>query len=231
VEIAVSDTGIGIAPEFLPHLFERFRQFEGGSARAHAGLGLGLAIARNLVEMHGGTISASSDGPDTGATFRVRLPLMIVHPVPSDEKRVHPRHEALAPLGQLPDLTGTHVLAVDDEPDALRLLKEMLEAAGARVTTAASGAAALEKIQAAPPDVLVADLGMPLMDGFDLIRRIRQSSDRKVRAIPAAALTAYARSGDRAKTLQSGFEMHLAKPVEPVELASAIKALARHRSS
>jgi CheY-like chemotaxis protein len=123
------------------------------------------------------------------------------------------------------------VLAVDDEPDALRLLKEILERAGAFVTTATTGATALEKIRTGKPDVLVADLGMPVMDGFELIRRLREADDPSVRDIPAAALTAYARSEDRAKTLQSGFEMHLAKPIDPVELASAVKALARHRLS
>ena len=227
VEITISDTGIGIDGEFLPHVFDRFRQAEGGMARQHGGLGLGLSIVHDLVEMHGGTVHASSDGPGTGATFRVRLPVMIVHSGQLDEKRVHPRHESAAPSGRLPDLTGIDVLAVDDEPDALRLLKEILEAAGANVTTTTSGAAALDKIRSAKPHVLVADLGMPLMDGFELIRRVRSADDRSVRDIPAAALTAYARSEDRAKTLQSGFEMHLAKPIDPVELASAVKALAR----
>ena len=129
----------------------------------------------------------------------------------------------------LPDLSGIHVLAVDDEVDALRLLTEILEASGARVTTATSGAAALEKIAEAGPDALVADLGMPLMDGFELIQRLRQSDDPMLRDLPAAALTAYARSEDRARTLQAGFEMHLAKPIDPIELASAVKALARRR--
>jgi PAS domain S-box-containing protein len=228
VEIIVSDTGIGIDADFLPHIFERFRQAESGMGRQYVGLGLGLAIVRNIVEMHGGTINASSDGPGTGATFRVRLPVMIVHPQPLEERRVHPRHESLLPLERMPDLGGTHVFAVDDDPDALRLLKEILEGAGARVTTAASGAAALKEIRAANPDVLVTDIGMPSMDGFEFIRRLRQADDRTVRDIPAAALTAYARSEDRAKTLQSGFQMHLAKPIDPVELASAVKALVGH---
>jgi PAS domain S-box-containing protein len=231
VEITVSDTGMGISPDLLPHIFERFRQGEGGLARQHAGLGLGLAIVRNLVEMHGGRVSASSDGPGTGATFRVRLPVMIVHQQPIEEKRVHPRQESRAPLEGLPDLSGTCVLAVDDEPDALHLLSEILEAAGASVVTAGSGAAALERIGSVRPDVLITDLGMPLMDGFELIRRVRQADAQHVRQTPAAALTAYARSEDRAKTLQSGFEMHLAKPVDPIELASAVKALARHRKA
>jgi CheY-like chemotaxis protein len=122
------------------------------------------------------------------------------------------------------------VLAVDDEPDSLRLLTEILEAAGARVTTAKSGAAALEKVESARPDVILADLGMPLMDGFELIQRLRQSPDESVRRLPAAALTAYGRTEDRARTLQAGFEMHLAKPIDPVELAAAVKALARRRT-
>ena len=156
--------------------------------------------------------------------------MSIVHQGSTEEKRVHPRHESVSSPMKMPDLTGTHVLAVDDEADALSLLTEILEAAGARVTTARTGAAALEKIGLIGPDVLVADLGMPLMDGFELINRLRQSDDPRLRNLPAAALTAYARSEDRAKTLQAGFEMHLAKPIDPVELVSAVKALARRRT-
>ena len=230
VEIIVSDTGTGIAPEFLPHLFERFRQADTDTTRQRTGLGLGLAIVRNLTELHGGSVYASSSGAGTGATFRVRLPVAIVHQGSTEEKRVHPRHESVSSSRKMPDLTGTHVLAVDDEADALSLLTEILEAAGARVTTARTGAAALEKIGLIGPDVLVADLGMPLMDGFELINRLRQSDDPRLRYLPAAALTAYARSEDRAKTLQAGFEMHLAKPIDPVELVSAVKALARRRT-
>jgi CheY-like chemotaxis protein len=174
-------------------------------------------------------VYVSSGGPGSGATFRVRLPLMIVHPGPLEEKRLYPRTEPKPLAERLPDLSGVHVLAIDDEHDALKLLVDILQAAGARVTTATSGAAALDKIPDAHPDVVVADLGMPLMDGFELIRRLRQSDDHAVRNVPAAALTAYARAEDRAKTLQAGFEMHLAKPVDPVELASAVQALARRR--
>jgi PAS domain S-box-containing protein len=234
VEIVVSDTGIGIRPSFLPHIFERFRQADSGATREHAGLGLGLAIVRNLVELHGGTVYATSGGEGHGATFRVRLPLRIVHPDWRPEpERVHPRDGESAPppsLADLPSLSGTHVLAVDDDPDALRLLKEILEAVGATVTTAGSGRIALEIIATDRPDVLVADLGMPLMDGFELIRRLRTSAVAAARAIPAAALTAYARSEDRAKALKSGFEMHLAKPIDPAELIAAVKALARRRT-
>jgi PAS domain S-box-containing protein len=230
VEIVVSDTGIGIAPEFLPHIFERFRQGDSGPAREHAGLGLGLAIVRNLVELHGGTVYATSGGEGKGATFRVRLPLRIVHPESQPEqRRIHPRQLAPASLVGLPSLHGTHVLAVDDDADALTLLREMLEAVGASVSTAASARAALEIVEADRPDVLIADLGMPQMDGFELIRQLRASGDPGVRGIPAAALTAYARSEDRAKSLQNGFEIHLAKPIDPAELVSAVQSLARRR--
>ncbi|HEY7789601.1 MAG TPA: ATP-binding protein [Vicinamibacterales bacterium] len=230
VEITVSDSGIGIPPEFLPHIFDRFSQADPTMTRQHPGLGLGLAIARNLAELHGGTVSASSRGLGTGATFRVRLPIMVVQPPPTEESRVHPRR-AEAPRGPLPDLTGTHVLVVDDEADARRLLADTLQASGARVTPISSGAAALERIGELRPDVLIVDLGMPVMDGFELIRRVRESDNGAVSAIPAAALTAYARSEDRARALAVGFEMHLAKPIDPVELASAVKALARRSRS
>jgi PAS domain S-box-containing protein len=233
VEIVVSDTGIGIRPDFLPHIFERFRQADSGAAREHAGLGLGLAIVRNLVELHGGTVYATSGGEGQGSTFRVRLPLRIVHPDWHPEPgRVHPRHgESPSPsITDLPNLSGTHVLAVDDDPDALRLLKEILQAVGATVTTATSSRAALEIVATDRPDVLVADLGMPLMDGFELIQELRTSHDTAARGIPAAALTAYARSEDRARALKSGFEMHLAKPIDPAELIAAVKALARRHT-
>jgi len=234
VEIVVSDTGLGIHHDFLPYIFDRFRQAESGAAREHAGLGLGLAIVRNLVELHGGTVYATSGGEGQGATFRVRLPVRIVHPEWQPEpERVHPRHDAQAPpvpLADLPNLSDTHVLAVDDDPDALRLLKEILETVGATVSTATSSHAALDIVVTDRPDVLVADLGMPLMDGFELIRRLRASDVAAARHIPAAALTAYARSEDRARALRSGFEMHLAKPIDPAELIAAVKALTRRRA-
>jgi PAS domain S-box-containing protein len=233
VEIVVSDTGTGIRPDFLPHIFERFRQADSGANREHTGLGLGLAIVRNLVELHGGTVHATSGGEGRGATFRVRLPLRIVHPDWQPESgRVHPRQEESAPppaLAGLSSLDGTHVLAVDDDRDALRLLKEVLEAAGATVTTATSSRAVLEIVATDRPDVLIADVGLPLMDGYELIRQLRTSPLTAVRDIPAAALTAYARSEDRARALQSGFEMHLAKPIDPAELIAAIQSLARRR--
>jgi PAS domain S-box-containing protein len=227
VEIVVSDTGIGIPKDFLPFVFERFRQAEAGTTRKMGGLGLGLAIVRHIVEMHGGTVEASSAGEGHGATFRVRLPLMIVDPEVLQPRREHPRTEWREALTTLGDLTGVHVLAVDDEHDALTLLRVVLETAGAQVTTVRSPRAVLERIAEVKPHVLVIDLGMPEMDGFELIGRIRKSSDPSIRFVPAAALTAFARSEDRTKALRSGFEMHLAKPVDPGELVASIATLAR----
>jgi PAS domain S-box-containing protein len=227
VEIVVSDTGIGIRSTFLPYVFERFRQAEAGTTRRTGGLGLGLAIVRHIVEMHGGTVEASSAGEGEGATFRVRLPLMIVHSDALEARREHPRTAGREALTGLADLTGIHVFAIDDEEDALNLLRVVLEAAGAEVTTLGSPLTALERIEEVKPHVLVVDLGMPGMDGFELITRIRKSSNAAVRSLPAAALTAFARSEDRTKALRSGFEMHLAKPVDPGELVASVATLAR----
>jgi CheY-like chemotaxis protein len=227
VEVIVSDTGIGISPEFLPYVFERFRQADAGIARERGGLGLGLSIARQLIEMHGGTIDASSAGVGQGATFRLKVPLMIVHPAREPIARVHPRSDSGARKAAVADLAGVHVLAVDDERDALALVSEVLESVGARVSTAASAQAALSKLDEDPPDVIVADLGMPMVDGFAFIERVRQHPNRRVRDVPAAALTAYARSEDRVKALRAGFQIHLAKPIDPAELATTIAALAK----
>jgi CheY-like chemotaxis protein len=227
LEVAVSDTGIGIAPEFLPHVFERFRQADAGIARERGGLGLGLAIARQLTEMHGGTIEASSGGHDRGATFRVRIPLMIVHPIREGVPRVHPRSTAGARGIAGRELRDVSVLAVDDEADALTLVSELLEAAGARVTTARTASDALKSLEAEVPDVVVAELGMPHVDGFQFIDRVRRHHNARIREVPAAALTAYARSEDRIKALRAGFQIHLAKPIDPAELVTTIAALAK----
>ena len=231
VELTVSDTGIGIEPAFLPHMFERFRQADSGIAREHGGLGLGLGIARHLVELHGGTIHATSGGEGQGATFQVHLPVMLGQSASTDsERRVHPDgHEGAG--GPVPNLDGLHVLAVDDDSDALMLGREILEAAGARVTTFDSAVKVLEEIAAVRPDVLVADIGLPRVDGYELIKRIRQLPDNRLRETPAAALTAYVRAEDRVKALQSGFQMHLAKPIDPAELVVAVAALARRPHS
>jgi CheY-like chemotaxis protein/anti-sigma regulatory factor (Ser/Thr protein kinase) len=231
VEIVVSDTGVGIRPEFLPHVFERFRQADAGTTRKTGGLGLGLAIVRHIVEMHGGSVEAESSGEHQGSTFRVRLPLTIVHPSRAHEPREHPQIERSAPLASLMDLQGVCVLALDDDADALGLVRVVLETAGANVVTLSSPHAALAQIGHVKPDVLIVDLGMPEMDGFDFIARVRSSLDASVRDVPAAALTAFARSEDRTKALRSGFEMHLAKPIDPGELVASIGALAKRAKS
>ena len=233
VELVVSDTGIGIGPEFLPYVFDRFRQEDSRYAREHGGLGLGLAITRHIVESHGGRIRVETPGHDQGTTFRVELPLLGVDRAapPSPGVRVHPTASGPAEPAPLAGrLDGVHVLAVDDDADALSLLREVLEAAGARVTAATSGGEALRLLDTAAPDVLVADIGMPGTDGFTLMQGIRASAPPGVRDLPAAALTAYARSEDRIKALQSGFQMHLAKPINPSELVEAVNALARSRN-
>jgi PAS domain S-box-containing protein len=227
VAIVVSDTGIGIAPEFLPHVFERFRQADGGMARTFGGLGLGLSITRQLIEMHGGTITGESEGVNKGATFTVKLPVMLAHHAGTDPTETMP-----LPAGTtyLSDLTGITVLAVDDDDDALAMVRDILEAAGAEVTTAKSAEMALAQLRTDRPDVLVADLGMPRVDGFQLIAQVRQNGDAAIRSVPAAALTAYARSDDRARALRAGFQMHLAKPINPVELVDAVRTLSRTRT-
>ena len=227
VEVSISDTGIGITPEFLPHVFERFRQADAGLARERGGLGLGLSIAKQLTEMHGGTIHAASGGLGKGATFRLKMPLMIVHPARDEAERVHPRASSAPRAVPIGDLNGVHVLAVDDDADALSLVAELLDAAGAHVTTARSAEEAVRQLDTNPPSVLVADLGMPHVDGFQLIEQVRRHRNPVVRRVPAAALTAYARSDDRVRALRAGFQIHLAKPIDPAELVTTIAALAK----
>jgi len=230
VEFVVSDTGRGIEPAFLPLVFDRYRQADATFSRQQGGLGLGLAIARQLAELHGGTITAASDGPGRGATFTFKLPLMIVHHArTATEMRDRPHAERVPPaiLGE-PRLDHVRILAVDDEPDSLNLLRAVLEGAGASVGTSTSGPAALEALRAQRPDVIVADIGMPGMDGLEFIRAVRQMEE-PIRSTPAAALTAYARSQDRITSLASGFQMHLVKPIDPVELVVAVSSLAPRR--
>lgn len=229
VELTVSDTGVGIRPDFLPYVFDRFRQSDSSSTRKAGGLGLGLAIVRHLVEMHGGSVEAASAGEGQGATFSVHLPVMIVRPQQATHQREHPRTERAAKLAGLEGLSGVKVAAVDDEPDALSLLRVVLESAGAEVHTFPTPTGALEELATLRPDVLVVDLGMPDMDGFQFICRVRSAEDSAVREIPATALTAFARAEDRTKALHAGFEMHLAKPVDPAELVASISTLVRRR--
>jgi PAS domain S-box-containing protein len=229
VEVTVTDTGIGIERAFLPHLFERFSQADAGASRVHSGLGLGLAITRHLVELQGGRISAHSDGLGHGSTFRIELPVRGAGFPVGDEIRVHPIASDSAATLRVPRLDGTRILVVDDDRDALALSREILEVTGATVTTADSGQDALDKLGKGITDVLIADIGMPRMDGFELIGRIRASGEAAIREIPAAALTAFARSEDRIRAMRSGFEVHLSKPIEPGELMAAAATLARRK--
>ena len=223
VELTVRDNGVGIATEFLPHVFDRFRQFDSGTTRERGGLGLGLAIARQLVEMHGGTIIGLSQGRGSGAAFTVTLPLLRASEDSASPARAAAIPRAAQPV--FPDLHGIRVHAVDDDADALAMVRDILESSGASVTTSPSATHALLALDEDCPDVLLADLGMPGMDGFDLIASVRRNRDPRLRNLPAAALTAYARSEDRVRALRSGFNVHLAKPIEPIELMTAIASL------
>jgi signal transduction histidine kinase/DNA-binding response OmpR family regulator len=227
VELTVSDTGEGIASEFLPHLFQRFRQADSTFTRNHGGLGLGLAISRHLVEAHGGRIEAMSPGKGHGTTVRVELPLMIVHDSRFQApNRVHPAIDVPASARMdLANLDGIRVLLVDDDADALEMARDTLTIAGARVVTASSGADALAALDRETFTVAVLDIGLPRMDGYELLASIRRRPKDQQRDIPAAALTAYARAADRTRSLQAGFQLHLSKPVEPNELAAAVLAL------
>ncbi|HEY0376757.1 MAG TPA: ATP-binding protein [Pyrinomonadaceae bacterium] len=228
VEIAVSDTGQGISPEFLPYVFDRFRQADQTTTRRQAGLGLGMAITKHLVELHGGTIRAESPGEGRGTTFVVRLPVMIVHgaehfPESSAERRAG-REEHARPA-ELARLDGIRVLVVDDERDARELLTTVLTQSGAEVVDASGAGEALDKLRQAKPDLLVSDIEMADEDGYSLIRKVRALEEGRGRRIPAIALTAHARSSDRLRALSEGYQMHIPKPVEPAELVLAIANL------
>jgi PAS domain S-box-containing protein len=225
--IRVRDTGRGIAPELLPEIFERFRQADGTTTRAHGGLGLGLAIVRHLVDLHHGHVDAESPGRDQGATFTVRLPLS---GQAAPEPRVL-RSGAEGASNVFPELAGVRVLVVDDERDARELVHAVLARCGAEVTTAASAAEAFASLQHAPHDVLLSDISMPGEDGYQLIRRVRAMHDEPRARIPAAALTAYARLEDRDAALAAGYQMHVAKPVEPAVLARVVQTLSGRRAS
>ncbi|HEX8293113.1 MAG TPA: PAS domain S-box protein [Pyrinomonadaceae bacterium] len=228
VEIAVADTGEGIAPEFLPHVFERFRQADQRTTRQHGGLGLGLAIVRHLVELHGGTVRADSGGEGAGSTFTVELPVAPIHRREDAEERLHPAARDTLPAHECPErLDGLRVLVVDDEDDARQLISTGLGQCGAEVVTASSARAALEALAGSKFDVLVSDIGMPGEDGYELIRRVRALPHAAGGRTPAVALTAYARTEDRLRAMRAGFEIHVSKPVELTELVVVIANLAR----
>ncbi|PWT92218.1 MAG: hypothetical protein C5B55_06805, partial [Blastocatellia bacterium] len=223
VEIKVSDSGVGINPKFLPHVFDRFRQADGSTTRKHGGLGLGLSIVRHLVELHGGFARADSDGLGKGATFTVTLPLM-----PSiDNQAAQTRLSSTAAVTKTPaSLDGLRVLIVDDELDARELVTLMLERCGAQMKAACSSRDGIEVLQSWKPHVLIADIGMPEEDGFGFIKRVRELPGELGGNTPAVALTAYARAEDRARTLAAGYQMHISKPINRVELAAVVAKLA-----
>ena len=233
VEISVGDSGEGISSEFLPYVFDRFRQGDGKTTRLHSGLGLGLAIVRQLVELHGGTVNAHSDGPGRGATFKLRLPVLSINSVPGSKTAARDLTLTRARVTDglsiecPPRLDGVRVLVVDDDSDTRQMLKAVLSECQADVITAASAAEAIEEIERRKPDVLVSDLGMPEQDGYELIKKVREmeSADHTAR-IPALALTAYAKAEDRVRALASGYQVHLSKPVEPAEFVLVVANLA-----
>jgi signal transduction histidine kinase/CheY-like chemotaxis protein len=228
-EFSVSDTGQGIKSEFLPYVFDRFRQADGSTTRKYGGLGLGLAIVKNLVELHGGNVRIASGGEGLGATVTVQIPLSSASMPAGGSGR-----EAKAGFTEQTDddacshfnLSGLTVLIVDDAADARDILARMLEDCHVRVQQASSAEEAMSILSEERTDVLVSDIGMPEMDGYEFIRRVRAQTDGKSRNVPAVALTAFARSEDRTRALLAGFQMHLAKPVQPTELMAAIGSLA-----
>jgi signal transduction histidine kinase/ActR/RegA family two-component response regulator len=220
VELSIRDTGQGIAADFLPFIFDRFRQADASASRRHGGLGLGLALVRQIVTLHGGTVAAESDGPQQGSTFFVHLPAATVSG--------SPRPVAGSPV--LTSLAGVTILLLDDSEDGREMLTATLQEFGARVDAVGSGEEALRRLAepANAPNVLVADIGMPGMDGYELIRRIRASADRRLRDLPAIAVTAYANPEDRAQALAAGYQGHCPKPIDgPIVAAAIARALAR----
>lgn len=220
VEVIVQDNGAGIQPDFLPYVFDRFQQADASRTRRFGGLGLGLSIVRSLAELHGGTVKAASGGEGHGATFTIALPMAAPPEL---------RTEALAPReGSVEDISlrNIRVLVVEDEPDAAEFVVNLLATHGADVVTAASAREALKAVEDAPPDILISDIGLPEMDGYQLIEQIRKKDVTKGGAIPAVALTAYARSEDRTRALRAGYQTHLAKPIESTELVATVASFA-----
>jgi Signal transduction histidine kinase len=235
IRIAVSDTGKGIEPEFLPFVFDRFRQADSSSGRRYGGLGLGLSLVKHLVELHGGTITAASEGAGRGTTFTITLPRRHLELIPSPSPAVTSREvrvEDAIPRDQHLSLEGLSVLVVDDQEEARVVLTHALSEYGAQVTTASSGAEALailsRPLDGRRPDALILDIAMPGEDGYDVLKKMRALEVEQgavVNQIPAIALTAHARVEDRVRALNAGFQMHVAKPVEPTELAVVILSL------
>jgi CheY-like chemotaxis protein/anti-sigma regulatory factor (Ser/Thr protein kinase) len=227
VEICIEDSGVGIRAEFLPHVFDRFRQADPSTTRRYGGLGLGLSIVKSLVELHGGSVRVKSPGENQGSTFVVALPISHVR---ADERELRTRSRAavdsVRPV-DLPQLDNVSVLIVDDELDGRDLIARLLAERGARTTCVSSAAEALEVLAAQRFDILLSDIGMPDVDGFELIQRVRLMDASRSGPIPAIAITAYARPEDRQRSLLAGFNMHLSKPIEVGELIASIAGLLR----
>ncbi len=229
IAITVQDTGVGIAPEFKAHVFERFRQGDASTTRRHGGLGLGLSIVKHLIEQHGGTVRVDSDGEERGASFTIELPAANRQSASSRTDRApYSPPSPLASDIKLRDLTGVRVLVVDDEPDARELINRILTDCHAVVRTAASAEQAMSAIEEEVPDVLVSDLGMPEVDGFELLARVHALGPLRGGNVPSVALTAFARSEDRLKALEAGFRAHISKPVEPSELIATVASVIKN---
>ncbi|MGH9968765.1 MAG: hybrid sensor histidine kinase/response regulator [Pyrinomonadaceae bacterium] len=225
--LTVSDNGVGITPEFLPYVFHRFRQAEGSISRKQGGLGLGLAVVRHLVELHGGTVSAESPGPGQGSTFTVDLPLAIERREASSDDSWKAERRRSSTIARL---DGVRVLLVEDDEDSRRLLSMMLKRHGAEVTSTSTTLEALNSFGEGSPDVMISDIGMPEQDGYQLITQVRALPAESGGLTPAIALTGYATSRDRERALSAGYQLHIAKPVEPVDLAVAIARLLANKS-
>jgi PAS domain S-box-containing protein len=225
VEITVMDSGIGIKPEFLPYVFDRFRQADASTTRRFGGLGLGLSIVRNLVEMHGGTVSVRSAGENQGTTFTIVLPLLAIDTEPARRRRAPTADDMNLEQIELPMLDDSTILIVDDEADTRLLVQRILEDRGARVLTAGSAAEALTLIAREQVDLMVSDIGMPGIDGYQLIEQVRVLDGRRSGPLPAIAVTAYARPEDRQRSLLAGYQAHIPKPLEARELIAAIASL------
>jgi len=223
VEVTVSDTGMGIPLSFLPHVFDRFSQQDSTASRRHGGLGLGLAISKQLVELHGGTIHAKSAGEGRGATFIVRLPIVLVADDDNGDRDALPEH-AHGDAPTLPDLRGAQILVVDDEADARELVRRVLRNQGARVTTASSAEEALSMLRVSRPDLVISDIGLPGTDGYQFMRTLR-AEEGSAQRLPALALTAFARADDRKRAMLAGYQAHLAKPFDTAELVLVAASL------
>ena len=230
VVITVNDNGQGIATALLPHVFERFRQADSSNTRSNGGLGLGLSIVRQLVELHRGTVTAESSGANAGTTFRVMLPLPSLHEVPNAAEKTEPKNERNSPTTTQHSLSGLHVLVVDDETDTRELVAALLTTCGAEVVSVGSATEALDQMEGQRFALLISDIGMPKMNGYDLISRIRQLDEEHGGRTPAMALTAYAGIDDRKRALAAGYEMHIPKPFAAAELISAATFLAERHS-